>query len=437
MIKLSRICYVFLALLFAAYLSICFRESVPTAQANGVTVVTPAQNTPWISFWGRWSDPALSLFGPLGATSTEGAGSYFVVQFSGANTLTMDISNSSSKAFYYKLFPATSGVIYPSYVSLGSNGIWNLQLPSTGTYTVVIYAIVPNNTWTPVTGSGAYLWTLNSLSINAGTFMNVTYLNNPDYSIEYIGASITAGGDGGGYDSSFTTQSAQYLVANYSPSIGYSNFGIYGRAMTVPSCSNSTFAVNCNQDIYNNGSNGTGGTTFEYDWDGVRSANWKGTKSPNVIVVDFGTNDATKNVADITYQTAMVDYLSIIIGAYPSAHIFVLAPFQCNAPGVNCSLIYPNYSNDIKTAIDIAIHTGNHRSSHIHFVDTSPNNVPWLVPCNSAGYSSDYGSDCLHPNSYGAQKAGRLLANRLAQDFTGGGTIKDDKGFYSAAYGYN
>lgn len=454
---------VFLAL--ATLLLLVISDSVPAALAvddgqvscngvgqNGATYsgwFCPSDSR--IAYWGRWNKPTA---GSLAPAITIAAGSYFIFQFTNTTHVSLDfiapppsaVFSGYSQGIYVKFFPNAlsqpqdfctsifnrTPPPYPMYHYCGSNffsagaGHESVQYmniqgdasqgtfnPST-TYTMVVYVQSEGNWyWSGSAADNAARFREIRLD-SSGTLINLPSssskngLTNPDLSIEFAGASITAG-TSDGYMRSFTAQAGTLLnntghgvplgLPNYS--VEYSNWGLPGRAVSFdngpppPSSDFFNYAnINWRSNYANNGSS------------------LNSIQTPNIVVVDFGTNDFIHNPnAPVSYTNALINYINQVFSYYPGVNIYVIAPLAC--PSSYCNGIY-SFHDAAFSAVQ-QVYTYNNA---VHFV----NSTNWLPPSCGNDSGEDYPEwllpDCLHLSNRGAKDAGQLLANRISGDLS-------------------
>lgn len=111
---------------------------------------------------------------------------------------------------------------------------------------------------------------------------------------------------------------------------------------------------------------------------------WDFSYTPDLVVVNIGTNDALCVEPGSTFQTAYTGFLKLLRGKYPKAHIFAMRTFG-------------NYmATETQNAVNQLVSAGDKR---LHYVNTNG----WLA-------SSDFDSDNLHPNDAGQLKVRDKLA---------------------------
>lgn len=110
--------------------------------------------------------------------------------------------------------------------------------------------------------------------------------------------------------------------------------------------------------------------------------------TPDIVVINIGTNDGNgAGTPTATFQTSYLNFLKLIRGKFPKAHIFALRTF-----GGYMATQTQNAATQLINAGD----------SKIHYVNTTN----WLV-------RSDFASDGLHPSDAGQIKAAGLISNVL------------------------
>ena len=112
--------------------------------------------------------------------------------------------------------------------------------------------------------------------------------------------------------------------------------------------------------------------------------------TPNVIVINLGTNDNNNRVPDTVFQRVYIGLLTRVREQFPKAQIFALRTFL-----------------DLKTAPTIAAVKARNAAGDqkVHFIDTNG----WLGPRKSDDYT-----DGLHPSINGHKKAAELLEPIIA-----------------------
>lgn len=113
-----------------------------------------------------------------------------------------------------------------------------------------------------------------------------------------------------------------------------------------------------------------------------------GQYTPDIVVINIGTNDGNgAGTPAATFQTSYLNFLKLIRGKFPKAHIFALRTFG----GYNAT--------QTQNAATQLINAGDKK---IHYVNTTN----WLV-------KADFASDGLHPSDAGQVKAAGLISSLL------------------------
>ena len=116
------------------------------------------------------------------------------------------------------------------------------------------------------------------------------------------------------------------------------------------------------------------------DWDFSRY-------SPDMVVLNIGTNDKLVPVPTANFKAAYVRFLKAIRAKLPQTRIFVMRPYG------------GHFATEIEAAYNEVSKAGD---TKLHYINTSG----WLV-------SSDYASDGLHPSDAGQIKVSAKLAQVL------------------------
>lgn len=116
------------------------------------------------------------------------------------------------------------------------------------------------------------------------------------------------------------------------------------------------------------------------DWDFSRY-------TPDMVVLNIGTNDKLVPVPSATFKAAYVRYIKAIRAKLPKTRIFVMRPYG------------GHFATEIEAAYKEVANAGD---TKLHFINTTG----WLV-------TSDYASDGLHPHDAGQIKVSAKLAQVL------------------------
>jgi lysophospholipase L1-like esterase len=129
--------------------------------------------------------------------------------------------------------------------------------------------------------------------------------------------------------------------------------------------------------------------THQYspDWD-------SGRYSPDIIVINLGSNDSSAKVSDSDFEGAYIEFLSNIRTKHPEAEIFVLRTFGSLKQN-KVFMAAPTVA-----AVNSIIDQGDNK---IHFIDTQG----WLTE------ASDF-KDNVHPSEQGHDKAAGKLSEILS-----------------------
>jgi hypothetical protein len=133
--------------------------------------------------------------------------------------------------------------------------------------------------------------------------------------------------------------------------------------------------------------------------------------TPNLIVINLGTNDGSLGVAADTLQTRYIAFLAAVRAKHPNAEIAVLGTFS------------GYFVNETRAAVNARVSAGD---TKVHFIDTQG----WLV-------SSDT-TDSIHPSDAGHIKITNLLAPKLQPYLNVVTTVNDTRFSYDnvANWGY-
>ncbi|MFC0513023.1 RICIN domain-containing protein [Mucilaginibacter angelicae] len=309
-----------------------------------------------IKYFGRWdfSNPAQYV--------SNWGGAYIKVNFTGT-TVKIKVGNTNN------YFARIDGGAWVTYNNV--SGTVNLTPTplSAGTHTLIVAEGKDYD----------YEFKFEGLILDAGAATAAPSVSN--YLIEYIGDSITAG-----FKDSQANVSAYGWVCAEGLNSEHTQIAWPGIKLI----------------------SGTSSKGMDYQYlrlkgnynDPTTTATWDFTKyTPQIVVVNLGTNDNPAETSDAAFQSAYTSFLATIRSKFPNAEIFAMRTYV----GV--------WENATLAAVNARITAGD---SKVHFVNTSG----WLT-ANTSDYLP---GDNTHPSESGHIKAGNLLKS-IISPYAGGSAL--------------
>jgi lysophospholipase L1-like esterase len=322
---------------FAAKLKLDIKCNQRSLLHTATVSVNPGD--PHIQYFGRWD------FSHPSEYTSHWGGAYFKVSFTGT-TAKIKLGNKSN--YYARI----------------DDGPWTSYLNASGTLDLTPEPLTAGlHTLSVAQGKDYnYVFSFQGLLLDAGTktLKPVVY----PYLIEYIGDSITAGYTDPQADvSDYAWTCSENLRCEHTqiayPGInivsGYSNAGM-------------------SEQYFKQGS-------LAYP----TSPPWDfSIYTPNIIVINLGTNDTNHKIPDSLFQVVYTDFLTNIRNKLPKVEIFVMKTFAgTKAVATSSAVAARNKAGD----------------THIHYIDTTG----WLTRG-----TDDY-TDNTHPSVNGHIKVAKLL----------------------------
>jgi hypothetical protein len=337
--RISRICLLIGAVLILACAGSALTLSPAHAASQSVTPTDPN-----IKYVGRWDTSSSTVY------TSYWAGAYFETRFTGT-TVSLKLARAAN---IYTSIDGGADVYYAN-----ANGTVNLTPTplSSGTHLLRVAARSENDSLG-----------FQGLLLDAGATTVAPALSSK--LVEFVGDSITAGAT----DSKLALSDYAWLIGEQ---LGVQHTQI----------AQSGICLVDNIQCYSPNPIGMSRQFFKLQPPSFPSApNWDFSRyQANAVVINLGTNDASKNVSTSTFQSTYVTFLQNIRAKYPAARLFVLRTF----------------SGAEATPTQAAVQAVSNQN--VQYVDTSG----WLN-------SSDYNSDGIHPSDAGQVKVASKLAPILS-----------------------